>query len=77
MVISQMEVQLDRVKQKRRERLQLEQEATRHMGGQAREIIAGERKKDRLKKEIDYMWSELEGTFNLNQITEMENELKA
>ena len=47
------------------------------MGGQAREIIAGERKKDRLKKEIEHMWSELEGTFNLNQITEMENELKA
>ena len=47
------------------------------MGGQAREIVAGERKKERLKREIEHMWSELEGTFNLNQITEMENELKA
>ena len=39
--------------------------------------MQGERKKERLKREIELMWSELEGTFNNNQITEMENELKA
>ena len=55
----------------------MEQEATRHMGGQAKEIVKGERKKERLKREIEQMWSELEGTFNNIQITEMENDLKA
>ena len=44
----------------------IEQEATRHMGGQAKEIVKGERKKERLKREIELMWSELEGTYNLN-----------
>ena len=47
------------------------------MGGQAKEIVKGERKKDRLKREIELMWSELEGTFNNIKIVEMENELKA
>ena len=77
MVISQMEVQLDRVKLKRKERMDQEYEASRIMGGKAKEIMAGERKKERLKREIEAMWSELEGTFNNNAVTELENDLKA
>jgi len=47
------------------------------MGGKTKELMAGERKKERLKREIQDMWKELEGTFNNNTVTEMENELKA
>ena len=47
------------------------------MGSKAKEIMAGERKKERLKREIEAMWSELEGTFNNNAVTELENDLKA
>lgn len=62
---------------KRRERLALESEEKLARGEKTKEIMAGERKKDRLKREIQEMWSELEGTFNNNAVTELENELKA
>ena len=68
---------MDRVKTKRRERLNAEHEASILMGANAKEFRRGERKKERLKREIDEMWIELENTFNINQITSMENNLKA
>ena len=77
MVIGQMEVQLDRVKEKRKDRMDAEAEAKFLMGDKAKELQAGERKKDRLKREIQLMWSEIEGTFNNNAVVELENDIKA
>ena len=57
---------MDRVKTKRRERLNAEHEASILMGANAKEFRRGERKKERLKREIDEMWIELENTFNIN-----------
>ena len=51
-VISQMEMQLNRVKDKRKERLEQENEERTLMGGKAKELAVGERKKERLKREI-------------------------
>ena len=70
-----MAVQLDRVKTKRRERLKAEHEASITYGHKAKEIVQGERKKDRLKREIETMWNQLEHTYNNNKVTQMENEL--
>ena len=77
-----METQLERVKAKRKERLESERLAAQFHGGQTTdrpppEIRQGERKKDKLKKEIEHMWLELETTYNNNELTEMENTLKA
>ena len=60
---------MERVKAKRRERLEAEREASLLMGVNAKEFRRGERKKERLKREIDEMWIELEKTFNINAIT--------
>ena len=60
---------MERVKAKRRERLEAEREANILMGVNAKEFRRGERKKERLKREIDEMWIELEKTFNINAIT--------
>ena len=70
-----MAVQLDRVKTKRLERLEAEKDASVVYGHKAKEIVQGERKKDRLKREIETMWSQLEHTYNNNKVTQMENDL--
>ena len=72
-----MEIQLNRVKAKRRERLEEEAESNAITGVNAKEFKAGKRKKDRLKQEIDFMWQELESTHGNIQITELENMVKA
>ena len=77
LVIDQMESQLDRVKTKRQERIDAENEAKRLEGGHNQELRKGAMKKDRLKKEIDQMWIDLESTFNNNAVTKLENDLKA
>ena len=48
-----MEVQLDRVKERRRERLEAEMEAQKFQGGKAKELRQGAMRKDRLKREIE------------------------
>ena len=75
LVINQMAVQLDRVKTKRQERLKAEQEASLTYGHKAKEIVRGERKKDRLKREIETMYYQLEHTYNNNKVTQLENDL--
>lgn len=77
MVIGQMEVQLDRVKAKRAERIEAEIEASRLMGGKSKEIREGERKKIKLRREIEDMQLELEKTYNNNAVTKLEDEVKA
>ncbi len=72
-----MEVQLKRVKDKRKDRIETERQNNRLYGGKAREIRQGERKKDQLKREIEEMWSELENTYSNNAVTKLENDLKA
>ena len=65
------------MKTKRRERLQAEHEASATYGHKAKEIVRGERKKDRLKREIDTMYYQLEHTYNNNKVTQLENDLQA
>ena len=77
LVINQMETQLERVKNKRKERLEAEREAARLEGGKNKEIRQGAKKKDQLRREIEQMWIDLESTFNNNAVTKMENDLKA
>ena len=40
-------------------------------------LVEGTKKVHSLQKEIERMWAELENTYNVNQVTEFENELKA
>jgi hypothetical protein len=68
MVISQMEVQLSRVKAKRRERIEAELDFAVLAGGKTKELREVERKKDKLKRTIERMWLELENTYNNNMI---------
>ena len=77
LVINQMETQLERVKNKRKERIEAEREAARLEGSKNREIRQGAKKKDQLRREIEQMWIDLESTFNNNAVTKMENDLKA
>lgn len=70
------------MKTKRRDRLEAEQKANpfnknRAQERPAPEIRKGENKKNRLKKEIHQMWVELENTFSNNEVTQMEDTLKA
>ena len=72
-----MEVQLERVKVKRAERIEAERVKTRMGGAEGKELRRGEHKKLRLKQEIEQMWQELDTTFNNNAVMKMENDLKA
>ena len=40
-----------------------------------KEVLRAERKKLRLKQEIDKMWQELEGTYGNNTIVKIEDDL--
>ena len=68
MVISQMEVQLNRVKTKRRERIEAELDFANLAGDKSKELRESERKKEKLKRKIEQMWIELENTYNHNTI---------
>ena len=68
MVISQMEVQLNRVKTKRRERIEAELNFANLAGEKSKELREGERKKEKLKRNIERMWIELENTYNHKKI---------
>ena len=68
MVISQMEVQLNRVKTKRRERIEAELDFANLAGDKSKELRESERKKEKLKRKIEQMWIELENTYNHNPI---------
>lgn len=68
MVISQMEVQLNRVKTKRRERIEAELDFASLAGDKSKELRESERKKEKLKRKIEQMWIELENTYNHNTI---------
>ena len=78
LVIEQMEAQLKRVKQKRKERLDAEYKAMHpESAGQLIEFKKAKAKKTRLREQIRKMWFELENTFNNNELTKMENDLGA
>ena len=68
MVISQMEVQLNRVNTKRRERIEAELDFANLAGDKSKELRESERKKEKLKRKIEQMWIELENTYNHNTI---------
>ena len=70
-----MEVQLERVKQKRQERLAAERAARGLHTLEDKEVLKAERKKLRLKQEVDRMWLELEGTYGNNTIVKIEDDL--
>ena len=72
-----MEVQLERVKTKRAERIEAERVKTRMTGAEGKELRKGERNKARLKAEIEQMWLELDTTYDNNKVLRMENDLKA
>eukprot|EP00354_Favella_ehrenbergii_P004981 CAMPEP_0170470440 /NCGR_PEP_ID=MMETSP0123-20130129/12899_1 /TAXON_ID=182087 /ORGANISM="Favella ehrenbergii, Strain Fehren 1" /LENGTH=64 /DNA_ID=CAMNT_0010737569 /DNA_START=1281 /DNA_END=1475 /DNA_ORIENTATION=+ len=63
-----MEVQLERVKVKRWERIEAERIKTCMTGAEGKELRKGERNKLRLKHEIEQMWLELDNTYNNNAI---------
>ena len=63
-----MEVQLNRVKTKRRERIEAELDFANLAGDKSKELRESERKKEKLKRKIEQMWIELENTYNHNTI---------
>lgn len=67
---------MNRVKAKRTERLEAELEASRFAGTKSKEIRDGERKKAKIRKEIEYLQLELEKTYDNNTVTQIENEVK-
>ena len=56
------------------ERLNAEREAGQRMRNQN---IAASKKVSTLKKQVEGMWNELENTYNLQGVTELENDIKA
>ena len=72
-----MELQLNRVKSKRAERIEAELEATRTHGTKTKEIRDGERKKLKLNREIEQLRIDLEKTYHNNAVVQLENEVIA
>ena len=72
-VISSMEVQLQRVQERRRERLRADAEANLDMKIKNQK---GQRKFKALKKEVEYMQTQLDNAFDIDRITRLEDNVK-
>jgi len=75
-VISKMENQMNKFQEKRVQKLQEDRETNEVLNLKNNKIKKGQNKFQHLKKEIADMWNQLEHSYNIEMITNMENDLK-
>jgi hypothetical protein len=72
-----MDTQLQRVSEKRQDRLEMEKEATHAMKKRLKQSNVGTKKTAFIKREVEQMWTELEEVYHNTKVTELENDLKS
>ena len=72
-----MDTQLQRVSEKRQDRLEMEKEATYAMKKRLKQSNVGTKKTAFIKREVEQMWTELEEVYHNTKVTELENDLKS